>query len=469
MVADKTGTGPVPADPGQTPRAIQGGWGIGIPKNVDPAQEGRRRGWRSPGSPTRRSNRYAIEKYQIDANRTSAFTDPELVAKFPYLQDALTAIETADTIPTSRIPEFFQLNDIMNVEFNKALIGGQDAKTACAKVQAQWEDDPAQGRPPRLSAAGASRPSGMADAAPAAAPRYRRRAARPARTLVAWLLLGPCVLYLLAFAIYPLFYSLRLSFTDLTAATRHRRLGRARQLPRPAGRPACSGTRPRTAPSWSPSSVALQVVLGMALALFFNLDLKGSWIVRGILVLPMLITPIVVGVMWRALLNPDWGLVNWAIAALGIEPPNWLGSVEMAMKTLILVDVWQWTPFVFIIVFARLQALPQEVFEAAQRRRRRPVHHLPARHAADADAGDRLRRRLPRRRRVPLLRPDLRPELWRAGAQHHDAQLLLLPERLPVPELRLCRRRRLYDADHPHRRHDACSSATCSCGRGSAR
>ena len=103
----------------------------------------------------------------------------------------------------------------------------------------------------------------------------------------------------------------------------------------------------------------------MALALFFDLDLKGAWIVRGILLLPMLITPIVVGVMWRALLNPDWGLVDWSIRAIGLEPPDWLGSVDMAMVTLILVDCWQWTPFVFIIVFARLQALPRDVFEAA--------------------------------------------------------------------------------------------------------
>ena len=77
------------------------------------------------------------------------------------------------------------------------------------------------------------------------------------------------------------------------------------------------------------SSVAIQVVLGTALALFFNLGLKGAWIVRGILVLPMLITPIVVGVMWRALLNPDWGLVNWAIAwsassrRTGSAPSRW--------------------------------------------------------------------------------------------------------------------------------------------------
>ena len=114
------------------------------------------------------------------------------------------------------------------------------------------------------------------------------------------------------------------------------------------------------------ASVALQIVLGTALALFFDLNLRGAWIVRGILLLPMLITPIVVGVMWRALLNPDWGLVDWAIRALGLTPPDWLGSVGMAMATLILVDTWQWAPFVFMIVFSRLQVLPREVFEAAE-------------------------------------------------------------------------------------------------------
>jgi multiple sugar transport system permease protein len=183
--------------------------------------------------------------------------------------------------------------------------------------------------------------------------------------LVAWLFLAPCVLYLLAFAIYPLFYSLRLSFTNLTAASGTGEwvgLANYREL-------LVDGdfwNAAKNSAIMVSVSVAIQIVLGTALALFFNLQLKGSWIVRGILVLPMLITPIVVGVMWRALLNPDWGLVNWAIAALGFEPPNWLGSVEMAMKTVIIVDVWQWTPFVFIIVFARLQALPQEVFEAAR-------------------------------------------------------------------------------------------------------
>jgi multiple sugar transport system substrate-binding protein len=138
MVAEKTATGPVPAVPGQKPRAIQGGWGVGIPKNVDPAKKAA--AWRALTWITNKKiNRYEIEKYQIDANRISAFQDPELLKQFPYLTDSMQAIADADTIATAQIDEFFQLNDVMNVEFNKALIGGQDAKTACANVQSQWE------------------------------------------------------------------------------------------------------------------------------------------------------------------------------------------------------------------------------------------------------------------------------------------------------------------------------------------
>jgi multiple sugar transport system permease protein len=173
------------------------------------------------------------------------------------------------------------------------------------------------------------------------------------------------LLYLAAFAIYPLIYSLRLSFTDLTAADGTGRWVGLNNYGELLVDPLFWNAALNSAIMVG-AAVAIQVVLGTALALFFNLQLKGAAIVRGILALPMLITPIVVGVMWRALLNPDWGLMNWAIGRLGFEPPNWLGSIGMAMKTLILVDVWQWTPFVFLIVFARLQALPQDVFEAAQ-------------------------------------------------------------------------------------------------------
>ena len=109
----------------------------------------------------------------------------------------------------------------------------------------------------------------------------------------------------------------------------------------------------------------------------------------------MLLTPIIVGVMWRALLNPDWGIVNWVIAQLGLRPPNWLGSIEMAMSTLIMVDVWQWTPFVFLIVFARLQVAAAACLRGGPARRRRRACPFPPYHPCRSDAGHRLRRDLP--------------------------------------------------------------------------
>lgn len=179
------------------------------------------------------------------------------------------------------------------------------------------------------------------------------------------ILLGPAVVYLFAFSVFPLLYSLRISFTNLKAAADSGQWVGLDNYVELFRDPLFWNAAANTALMVS-AAVAIQVVLGTALGLFFNLKLKGSWIVRGLLILPMLLTPIVVGVMWRALLDPDWGIVGWGIGQLGIEPPNWLGSTEWAIRTVVLADVWQWTPFVMLIVFARLQALPHEVFEAAQ-------------------------------------------------------------------------------------------------------
>ncbi|HWA17371.1 MAG TPA: sugar ABC transporter permease [Devosia sp.] len=184
------------------------------------------------------------------------------------------------------------------------------------------------------------------------------------RRLVIWLMLGPAVIYLIIFSIYPLIHSLRLSFTDLTGTGGSGNWVGFQNYAYLLSDPQFWNAAKNSAIMVT-LAVALQVVLGVALAMFFKLELKGDWIVRGILLLPMLMTPIVVGVMWRALLNPDWGIIDWSIRAIGLTPPDWLGSVDMAIITLVVVDSWQWTPFVFVIVFARLQALPQDVFEAA--------------------------------------------------------------------------------------------------------
>jgi multiple sugar transport system permease protein len=178
------------------------------------------------------------------------------------------------------------------------------------------------------------------------------------------LLLGPCVLYLIAFSVYPLVVSLIRSFQDYDSRADSWTwigVGNYREL---FTSDEFWHTVERTA-IFTFGGVAIQVVLGTALALFFNQQLRGSTIVRSILILPMLLTPIVVGLMWRMLLNPDWGMLNWIVERLGFQNVGWLSDSGTAMFTLILVDCWQWTPFVFIIVFARLQALPEDVFEAA--------------------------------------------------------------------------------------------------------
>jgi multiple sugar transport system permease protein len=179
----------------------------------------------------------------------------------------------------------------------------------------------------------------------------------------ALLLLGPCAVYLAVFSIFPLITSLVRSFEDYNTQTDTWRwvgLDNYSQLIHSSDFWAVV----ENTVLLTVVGVAIQVFLGTALALFFNQQLRGSSIVRGILILPMLLTPIVVGLMWRALLNPEWGLLNWLAVKVGIGQVGWLSDPNVALWTLVVVDSWQWTPFVFVIVYARLQALPQEVFEA---------------------------------------------------------------------------------------------------------
>lgn len=179
------------------------------------------------------------------------------------------------------------------------------------------------------------------------------------------LLVSPVVLYLLVFSLFPLLYSLAISFFrwDQIESTFHFiGLQNFQELfADPVFWQASGNTAILVV-----AGVAIQLVLGTALALFFDLHLRGSWFVRGVLILPMLLTPIVVGLMWRALLNPDWGMVNYILGLLGLPQPLWLGDPSLALFTLVIVDSWQWVPFIMVIVFARLQALPRDPFEAAQ-------------------------------------------------------------------------------------------------------
>lgn len=113
------------------------------------------------------------------------------------------------------------------------------------------------------------------------------------------------------------------------------------------------------------SAVSAEFVLGMALAVLFSREFRGNRLVRTLLLIPMLLAPIVVGLIWRFMYNPQIGIINFLLRLLGLQGPIWLGDPAIAMPAVVLVDVWQWTPFMFLMLFTGMASLPVDVYEAA--------------------------------------------------------------------------------------------------------
>ncbi len=115
------------------------------------------------------------------------------------------------------------------------------------------------------------------------------------------------------------------------------------------------------------SSVALQLVIGLGLALLVMQIPAGQWLFRIAAILPIVLAPVVVGLFWRTLmLAPEFGILDFIFRAVGLGQVNWLGSPTPALISVIMIHTWQWTPFAFLVLLASLAALPPEVFEAAK-------------------------------------------------------------------------------------------------------
>jgi multiple sugar transport system permease protein len=112
--------------------------------------------------------------------------------------------------------------------------------------------------------------------------------------------------------------------------------------------------------------VVVEVALGVALALLLDRNIRGMSVFRTIFILPMMVAPIVVGLVWRYLYNEQFGPFTTALKALGLPVIPWLSSPDMALISVIIADVWQWTPFIFILSLAALQSLPASAIEAAR-------------------------------------------------------------------------------------------------------
>ncbi|MEM9970052.1 MAG: sugar ABC transporter permease [Pseudomonadota bacterium] len=110
--------------------------------------------------------------------------------------------------------------------------------------------------------------------------------------------------------------------------------------------------------------VSAEMIIGVGLALLLDRNIRGMSILRTLFILPMMIAPVVVGLMWRYMYHPTVGTFNRTLESVGIEGVDWLG--QHALMSVIIADIWQWTPFIFILALAALQSLPRSALEAAR-------------------------------------------------------------------------------------------------------
>jgi len=181
------------------------------------------------------------------------------------------------------------------------------------------------------------------------------------------ILLLPTIVILLALSLFPMFFSLWLSFNEWHLADR-------------TGTWHFVGLKNfatifTTDPFFWPSvrvtlifvvgTVAIETLLGLGIALLLNDEFRGRGAVRTIIIFPLMISPVVVGLIWRFMYNTDRGMLNYFLYLLGIDIVDWLGRQATALPAVMLADIWEWTPFIALILMAALQALPDEPFEAA--------------------------------------------------------------------------------------------------------
>jgi multiple sugar transport system permease protein len=178
--------------------------------------------------------------------------------------------------------------------------------------------------------------------------------------------LAPAVLVLAAMTVLPALALLRMSVSTITFAN-----GRelwaftpGRNFAALTSDPGLTATIVNTL-LFVVVAVAIEMAAGLALALLVGGLTRGKGLMRTILIVPILVPPVAIGNMFKLMYNYDFGLFNQVLGALGVPAVSWLGSTSLALWSIVLVDVWHWVPFVFLILFAAVEALPVDVLEAA--------------------------------------------------------------------------------------------------------
>lgn len=178
-------------------------------------------------------------------------------------------------------------------------------------------------------------------------------------------MVAPLVAALLLLTVVPLVFAIGVSFTDLKL----NRLTRWNWAELDQYRRLLGDERWWSAVAHSLVYIvvptALQMLIGLTLALLLHAAIHGVRWTRALFILPMVLPPVVVGVLWKAFLLPDLGGLDYFLSLVGLAAPRFLETAEGAMGALILTLTWEWTPFVMLLLLAGLESLPQDVFDAA--------------------------------------------------------------------------------------------------------
>ncbi len=184
--------------------------------------------------------------------------------------------------------------------------------------------------------------------------------------LVSLLFLAPAVLFLLLTSVYPLLYSLWLSLHSWNMTIPNSRAvwvggdNYAQLWTNPAFRNSLQVTL-----IFVVVAVAVEFVLGMGLALLATSRLRAMGVVRTVMLFPLMIAPVIAGVLWRTLFHPTYGVINSVLGLVGLPAQEWLGSPAQALPAVITVEIWQNLPVVAFVLAAGIQSLPVDLYKAA--------------------------------------------------------------------------------------------------------
>lgn len=193
------------------------------------------------------------------------------------------------------------------------------------------------------------------------------RAASTLNRATPYLFMAPAAIVLSFGLLYPVCYMVYASFLDWNPS---QRIGEAEWvgLRNYVGLLGDASFRESFAVTLSFAAIVVssEMALGVGLALLLDRNIRGVSALRTLFILPMMIAPIVVGLMWRYMYHPTVGVFNQTLTGLGLDPVPWLSDGTWAFVSVVIADVWQWTPFIFILALAALQSLPRSAMEAAR-------------------------------------------------------------------------------------------------------